>query len=72
MEFVFNLNYRDLCNRPNQTMRAMKDWVQKQNIQLERQFDLPGTFPIVSGRKISEDDYNKLKQYTTSLASKDG
>ena len=72
MECVFNLNYSDLCNRPNQTMRAIKDWVEKQNIQLIRQFDLPDTFPIVSGREISEDDYNKLKQYTKLLASKDG
>ena len=72
MECVFNLNYSDLCNRPNQTMRAIKDWVEKQNIQLIRQFDLPDTFPIVAGREISEDDYNKLKQYTKLLASKDG
>jgi len=53
-------------------MRAIKDWIEKQNIQLERQFDLPDTFPIVAGRKICEDDYNKLVQYTKSLASKDG
>ena len=72
MECVFNLNYSDLCNRPTQTMKAIKDWVEKQNIQLERQFDLPDTFPIITGRKICEDDYNKLVQYTKSLASKDG
>ena len=71
MECVFNLNYSDLCNRPTQTMSAIKDWVEKQNIRLERQFDLPDTFPIVSGRKIFKDDYNKLVQYTKSLASKD-
>jgi hypothetical protein len=53
-------------------MRAIKDWVEKQNIQLIRQFDLPDTFPIVAGRKISEDDYKKLGHYTESLASKDG
>ena len=72
MECVFNLHYSDLCNRPSQTMRAIKDWIEKQNIQMERQFDLPDTFPIVAGRKICEDDYNKLVQYTKSLASKDG
>jgi hypothetical protein len=72
MECVFNLHYSDLCNRPSQTMRAIKDWIEKQNIQLERQFDLPDTFPIITGRKICEDDYNKLVQYTKSLASKDG
>ena len=71
LKFVFNLNYKDLCNRPNQTMRGIKDWIEKQNIQLKRQFDLPETFPIVSGRNISEDDYNKLEQYTKLLASKD-
>jgi hypothetical protein len=71
-EYVFNLHYSDLCNNPTQTMRAIKDWVEKQNIQLIRQFDLPDTFPIVAGRKISEDDYKKLGHYTESLASKDG
>ena len=71
-EYVFNLHYSDLCNNPTQTMRAIKDWVEKQNIQLIRQFDLPDTFPIVAGRKISEDDYKKLGHYTESLASKAG
>ena len=72
MEYVFNLNYKDLCNRPNQTMRGIKQWIEKQNFRLERQFDLPNTFPIIAGRKISEDDYKKLEHYTESLAGKNG
>ncbi len=72
MELVFNLNYSDLCNNPNQTLMTISDWLDKQNIHLEKQFDLPETFPIVAGRKISQDDYNTLKQYTKSLTNVDG
>ena len=71
-EYVFNLDYSDLCNKPTQTMKDIKHWVEKQNIRLEEQFDLPNTFQIVSGRKISEDDYKKLEHYTESLAGKIG
>ena len=53
-------------------MKDIKHWVEKQNIRLEEQFDLPNNFQIVSGRKISEDDYKKLEHYTESLAGKIG
>ena len=53
-------------------MRGIKQWIEKQNFRLERQFDLPNTFPIIAGRKISEDDYKKLEHYTESLAGKNG
>ena len=70
-ECVFNLDYSDLCNRPTQTMKDIKHWVEKQNIRLEKQFDLPDTFQIVSGRKISKDEYEELEQYTKSLVDED-
>lgn len=63
-EHFHNVNYHELCQHPRQTLSEIEQFLNIKSCNCEQ---LPEQFPLSTGRKVSEDDYQKIQSMVRQL-----
>lgn len=66
-DHFYNVDYEDLCSAPHGTLENIKEFLEGQGIRLKSCNDVPNSFPVSTGKKVSDEDHIRIVQKVNEL-----